>query len=1323
MTQVLIKGNGITAKLVTAGIALALATPAVTQVRFTGSQGVAGAAGVAGVDGPPGPGAVISGALGQVQYSNGAGELASAGGFVYDPATGALTLSGASARVLTPRLDLYPVAPGNGFMEFNASGGGPGLYAFGNLAAGASYNGMVIPQGKALLWCSAGDALGNTDIGLHRGGPGILEQYNVAVGSTAQTLRLYQSRTDSSNYVRGSLAVNSNQFIISGEGAGTGSAPLLYLKTANLMYLEASQHYFRNAEGVVRWQIQADGSLMPGAGVTLGASWSPVPAGYFGDVVTPKVGTGVGGGVFQFFMEGASRWQLNGSAHLIPSAHNTYDFGLVDSAPRNGYFTQFVGLVANIGAVAAPTGVAAIGNYFGGVGMYASNGVLSAIAFSNGFRVHTGPLMFGANEDLQVYRGGPDMLEQRRGLNPQGFRLFNNWVDASNNEAGVLRFVANALHIGTEAAGTGTVRSIKVVVGGENVVQVNGAGLSFGADNTYNIGYPTQFRPANIYAATAVYTPKLVQNLGGQAAVRLQNLDAAGYSGFELLDQIGGARGYLGLEVNNGLVGNIRINALGGTTTIYAASVAALTVNSSGITASGGTLTLGALAITALGSDRLSTPLNWGYQVENSVAGLKVGSAGVTFGANTFTPDTYLVRDEAANTLALRNGANAQTFNLYNTRTDASNYERFRIGWTSNFLNLVAEHAGTGTPRSVIFGTSSSGSIYFVTQNADRWVMVGAEGHFRPAVNNLHDIGSPSLTVRTGYFGTSVVTPAIASASGYSLGLGTSSSANHWNIAVGGAMEPGSSNTYDLGTSARTVRTGYFGTSVKVGNALMQNKLGNYLDVVSSNGTRLFNSYTSEAANDGLWTYRAGSDWYIAALLNGGNSPSKLGFSAFEMTFETNGAGRWKFNSSGHLLPQSAATYSIGNSSFPIGTIHATGSQTFYTAFTDASNNYGFQIQGSSGIVRLLGFANGTGNSGQQPSFEIDGGNSISFKIGGAYKMFVYSTNVSPLTNNTFDLGSDGQVFRTGWFGTQVRVINPTALTADTPVFNGSQIWNNIGAVFTALRVNVTNTASAFGSKLIDIQVGGVSQFHVDKAGDFKMMGTLFSGTASSGQANVTVDRIALTNKSSILELQDTFALGWSATPGSGGSSGTTAADLFLRRGATGVLEQYNGANAQTFRLYNTRTDASNYERLNIGFSSGVAQLLTAASGSGVAPIMQIGTLGSADVRVVTAGTNRWAFTAAGHLLPSTTNAYDIGGGSNYVNVVWAKRIVASDYVYTQPNTFAALTAPATAGNGARAFISDSTLAYTAANIGVAAAGGGANGAPVIVIGGVWVIG
>src|SRR5215831_2451077 len=48
---------------------------------------------------------------------------------------------------------------------------------------------------------------------------------------------------------------------------------------------------------------------------------------------------------------------------------------------------------------------------------------------------------------------------------------------------------------------------------------------------------------------------------------------------------------------------------------------------------------------------------------------------------------------------------------------------------------------------------------------------------------------------------------------------------------------------------------------------------------------------------------------------------------------------------------------------------------------------------------------------------------------------------------------------------------------------NLTDTWNTPGGSFTALKYNVTDTASAATSYLLDFQVGGVSKFRVDKTG------------------------------------------------------------------------------------------------------------------------------------------------------------------------------------------------------------------------------------------------
>jgi hypothetical protein len=50
-------------------------------------------------------------------------------------------------------------------------------------------------------------------------------------------------------------------------------------------------------------------------------------------------------------------------------------------------------------------------------------------------------------------------------------------------------------------------------------------------------------------------------------------------------------------------------------------------------------------------------------------------------------------------------------------------------------------------------------------------------------------------------------------------------------------------------------------------------------------------------------------------------------------------------------------------------------------------------------------------------------------------------------------------------------------------IFDLVDTWNAGATTFTAIKMNVTDTASAAGSLLMDLQVGGVSQFRVSKGG------------------------------------------------------------------------------------------------------------------------------------------------------------------------------------------------------------------------------------------------
>lgn len=193
---------------------------------------------------------------------------------------------------------------------------------------------------------------------------------------------------------------------------------------------------------------------------------------------------------------------------------------------------------------------------------------------------------------------------------------------------------------------------------------------------------------------------------------------------------------------------------------------------------------------------------------------------------------------------------------------------------------------------------------------------------------------------------------------------------------------------------------------------------------------------------------------------------------------------------------------------------------------------------------------------------------------------------------------------------------------ATKPLSDLTATWNSAGTTFNAIKMNVTDTASAAGSLLMDLQVGGSSKFSVRKDGYTAVVGPQ-------------------------LALSSTGSYFW-AQSNSGGFRIGGAADVALERDAADTLAQRRGTNAQTFRIYNTFTDASNYERVSAGWSGNVISLLQESAGTGSARQFKIGTSGNSALTFRVSGTDRWSVMTTGHILAEADNTYDIGAsGAN----------------------------------------------------------------------------
>lgn len=118
---------------------------------------------------------------------------------------------------------------------------------------------------------------------------------------------------------------------------------------------------------------------------------------------------------------------------------------------------------------------------------------------------------------------------------------------------------------------------------------------------------------------------------------------------------------------------------------------------------------------------------------------LRVNGTNAGYIALGTADDVILVRDGAANTLALRNGANAQTFRAYETYTDASNYARFGVQLSGSTWSIGPEAAGTGSSARAVT-ILCGGNLTLYGGGSAQWQISG--GNFLAVADNTRDIGA-----------------------------------------------------------------------------------------------------------------------------------------------------------------------------------------------------------------------------------------------------------------------------------------------------------------------------------------------------------------------------------------------------------------------------------------------------------------------------------------------------------------------------------------------------------------------------------------------------
>jgi hypothetical protein len=173
-------------------------------------------------------------------------------------------------------------------------------------------------------------------------------------------------------------------------------------------------------------------------------------------------------------------------------------------------------------------------------------------------------------------------------------------------------------------------------------------------------------------------------------------------------------------------------------------------------------------------------------------------------------------------------------------------------------------------------------------------------------------------------------------------------------------------------------------------------------------------------------------------------------------------------------------------------------------------------------------------------------------------------------------------------------LIEPTGAT--------STAWSTAG---TGLGVNAS---SGFEGNLLDLQVNGTSAVRIQSnrfirtntSGGIYFDGVLNTGFIAQNNSTFSAAISGISTYqfgSTSFNIFGTSALGF--TPSNVGQIYQTLPDLFIRRDDADTLAQRNAANAQTFRVYGTFTDASNYVRAALSSTSTAVTLAAETAGTG----------------------------------------------------------------------------------------------------------------------------
>ena len=820
------------------------------------------------------------------------------------------------------------------------------------------------------------------------------------------------------------------------------------------------------------------------------------------------------------------------------------------------------------------------------------------------------------NADLLLARDGAGILAQRNGTNAQELRIYRSYTNASNYERFFISTnvgVTSATQIGLSAVGTGQNRNLEVVTGGNTRMTVTSAGnVGIGVTNpVYNLTIQTADTSAYSYSSIGI-----LKHSSSAADGRSALTFAGDFGNSFRISQNGytttgtntpNHAAFLELFNQNGLfIGTGQVQDL------YAQFSTAIEKRFS---------IYSTLNVSLTNYERLSfKPQSGGaFLIMSEAAGtgsyrdIEIQNGGSTriditsggnIGIGNTTPNERLTvsGNISSSNVVYALGGNSDLWN--NTYTTV----------TTSSANYILD-GGNTKGANLLVGTNDSFNLNLETGGTTRW-SISSAGDLLAGVDNTYDIGASStIRPRTGYFGTSVVTPTIV-----------------------------------MGGSNQTIGLSLYGIDL-AGNSLA--RANSILLTNSTANASAVSTARIDSPSAGLIEFRVADDTGFASIGALALSLSGQSLSGTSATNLVDLSTTWNTTGNPNAITLNVTNSASGSTSNLLNLQVGSVSQFKVDKVGDVTlgqrlkNTYNQVYLSPNNVDALIAFTSqvrtlmplGFSNDGSFNDTFLRRRGVANLQIGAAdaaapvaqtlsvQSVAAGTTNLSG-TNFTI-AGSQGT--GTGAGGS---IVFQTA-----PAGSSGTAQNGLSAALTIDSFLNTNSTSNF----VVPNVSGKG---------FWVTGSPTHGGMVNAGGLGGVDFRA--NAETVLSLVNNAGQRRTAIHIDGQFGFHN--DITLARDAANTLAQRNGINPQAFRLYNTYTDpVSAFERLNIKWDTNVIKIGTEKGSVG----------GSARaMEFQTDGVSRWSIDTSGHLLASTDNSYDIGasGANRPRNIYTGRAIINQTY-------------------------------------------------------------